>query len=68
MRLGEHTLDNDEDCRVSPSGRRRCAPPVKDVSIEMQIKHPQYDKNKKINDIALLRLSESIPLNDRGKF
>ncbi|KAL5284296.1 hypothetical protein ACFFRR_006528 [Megaselia abdita] len=64
VRLGEHTVDMDPDCKYSPSGRRRCAPPVKDCNIEEKIKHSEFSLQKKINDIALIRLSEPVQLNN----
>lgn len=67
VRLGEHSINEVEDCQLSPTGQRQCAPPVKDIIIEERIKHKEYSRDDAINDIALLRLSESVPLNNPGK-
>lgn len=68
MRLGEHTINQTEDCQISPTGERKCAPPVKDFNIEEKIKHTEYSREDAINDIALVRLSEPVPLNDLGNY
>ncbi|TDG43110.1 hypothetical protein AWZ03_010467 [Drosophila navojoa] len=59
VRLGEHRISTERDCRQQ--GRReKCAPPVKDLGIEKFIIHDKYDSKRIINDIALLRLNESV--------
>uniref|UniRef100_T1GM63 Peptidase S1 domain-containing protein n=1 Tax=Megaselia scalaris TaxID=36166 RepID=T1GM63_MEGSC len=64
--LGEHNLDLNIDCEHSWNGRPTCAPPAKDISIEKQIKHPNHDRIRKIHDIAILKLSESVSLSNRA--
>lgn len=59
IRLGEHRISTERDCRQQ--GRKeKCAPPVKDLGIEKFIIHDKYDSKRIINDIALLRLNESV--------
>lgn len=58
VRFGEHTIGNVTDCDSDGI----CADPVQDIDVEDKIKHPKYSAAKKINDIALLRLSKSVDL------
>lgn len=66
MRVGENTIDQDDDCEVSRTGRRVCAPPPQDIRIEEMVIHPNYRKQKIANDIALIRLSRSVSLDNRA--
>ena len=54
--LGEHHVFKDPDCPKCPSNITRYA-------AEFHV-HENYDKKYKYNDIALIRLSEPIPLFD----
>lgn len=54
VRLGEHDIDNKEDC--SPDGKY-CAPPTQDYFIMKTIIHPEYNARTFANDIALVVLS-----------
>jgi len=53
VRLGEHDTSTVTDCNAEGV----CLDPVQDIDIEKMIKHEKYDRVKKINDIALLRLA-----------
>lgn len=56
VRLGEHNLDNKEDCYIFDS-ERICADPVQDIDVEKIIRHAQFNgRQYNINDIALIRL------------
>ena len=57
--LGEHIVNQDLDCE-----KDRCNPPVIRRGIKKIISHENYDKNDKNyeNDVALVRLSEAVPL------
>lgn len=54
VRLGEHNLDNTEDCDEEGN---YCAPPTQDFYIEDIKVHPLYDSKTFHNDIALIRLA-----------
>lgn len=58
VRLGEHNTDTNKDCRhgADDDNASDCQDPVQDIIIEKAIRHPNYDRSKKVNDIALLRL------------
>ncbi|KAH8388565.1 hypothetical protein KR093_010024, partial [Drosophila rubida] len=59
IRLGEHRISTEKDCRQQ--GRKeKCAPPVVDVGIEKILLHEKYDSKTNINDIALLRLNSTV--------
>lgn len=66
MRFGEHFLDTDEDCESSRNGDKSCALPSLEIEIEKQIPHKKYEKDN-LFDIGLIKLKESVPLNNRGK-
>lgn len=51
VRLGEHRISTLIDCLGDD-----CSDPVQDIPIQTAQKHEQYDKRKKLHDIALLRL------------
>lgn len=64
IRLGEHRISTEKDCRNQ--GRKpKCAPPVVDVGIEKHLIHEQYDTRHYHNDIALLRLNESVTFQSK---
>lgn len=63
VRLGEHRISTETDCiseecvgSTSDDCFGDCRDPVQDILIEERIRHKDYDKTLKINDIALLRL------------
>lgn len=64
IRLGEHRISTDEDCRQQ-GRKKKCAPPVVDVGIEKQLIHEKYDNRHIMNDIALLRLNKSVPFQSK---
>ncbi|KAK7071261.1 hypothetical protein SK128_016446 [Halocaridina rubra] len=60
VRLGEHTLNSDPDCKNG-----ECAPPYQSIGIEDTIIHEQYGSPRqcsRCNDIALLRLDRAVQL------
>ncbi|XP_070491100.1 serine protease 7-like [Chironomus tepperi] len=52
VRLGEHTISKQTDCDDTD----QCADPVQDIMIDSKLKHPQFDRRAKQNDLALLKL------------
>lgn len=62
VRLGENMINENVDCIGNT-----CAPPVKDIDIEVKISHSEYNRFERLNDIALLRLSESVSLDNKGQ-
>lgn len=66
VRLGENTIDQEQDCDGQINGRKKCAPPVIDIDIEERIAHSQFNKPRLTNDIALVRLKASVPLENRA--
>ncbi|XP_017479451.1 PREDICTED: serine protease easter-like [Rhagoletis zephyria] len=66
VRLGEWDTTTNPDCEVDARGEKDCAPRHIDVPIESAIPHPQYDPHSinQINDIALLRLKETVTFTD----
>ncbi|KAH8306423.1 hypothetical protein KR018_010920, partial [Drosophila ironensis] len=66
IRLGEHRISTVEDCRQH-GRKKKCAPPVLDVGIEKMLIHEKYDTRYYYNDIALLRLNQSVPFQKHIK-
>nr|XP_019545590.2 transmembrane protease serine 9-like [Aedes albopictus] len=62
VRLGEHTMDQEEDCRLDDD--RECAPPVRDYNIECIVQHRGYNKRLQKNNIALIRLDQDVTFED----
>lgn len=64
VRLGEHDLTQDRDCRDE-----FCADPAIDIPVVERITHEQYVSGSKAqeNDIALLRLGRSVQFTDTVK-
>ena len=60
--LGEHIVNQDPDC--DDVIKDRCNPPVIIRGIKKIIRHEKFDTNDKNykNDVALVRLSEAVPL------
>lgn len=59
VRLGEHQISSDEDCRVV-RGARTCAPPVEDIGVDDIFIHEHYTNITKYNDIAIVKLSRDV--------
>ncbi|XP_053669159.1 serine protease easter-like [Anopheles marshallii] len=57
VRLGEYNRNTLTDC-ASVDGQMVCAPPVQTLRIESVITHPDYNKPRYANDIALIRLRD----------
>lgn len=66
VRLGEHDLGKDIDCRSDPDEADDCAEPVKDVAVAKWIAHTGFDQKLKHNDIGLVKLSEAANFKSRG--
>lgn len=52
-------MKQEVDCEVYPECSI-CSDPVKDFPIAKKIKHPQYNRAKRLNDIALLKLAKDV--------
>lgn len=59
VRLGEWDTRSDPDC-----SKEGCAPSHKDIATVQSIPHPDYASHNDPNDIALLRLAESVQFSD----
>ncbi|KAK3909566.1 Serine protease easter [Frankliniella fusca] len=66
VRLGEKDARTPIDCEKH-SGEEVCALPPVDVDVERVIKHKDYGQNRFQNDIALLRLAETVSFTDSVK-
>lgn len=66
VRLGEWDLMTAEDCDDQLINEKVCSPAAIDYEIEDKIPHPQYDPygSNQHNDIALLRLKNSVTYTD----
>ncbi|CAD6992754.1 unnamed protein product [Ceratitis capitata] len=66
VRLGEWDTNTNPDCQVDARGVKNCAPTHIDVPIEKAIPHPKFDprSTNQVNDIALLRLKQTITFTD----
>lgn len=62
-RLGETDLSTPIDCNYA-MGEKDCADKYQDISVARFIKHKQYSTSQKKNDIALVKLSKPVKLND----
>jgi len=63
VRVGEYDLSKDKDC--FPGSDWDCAEPVQDFTDFEVIAHPEYNKPKRYqNDIALIKLSQDVVIND----
>ncbi|XP_070490871.1 venom protease-like isoform X2 [Chironomus tepperi] len=58
VRLGEHTISKQKDC----IDLDQCADPVQDIMIDSNIKHPDFNRKTKQNDLALLKLMKPADL------
>lgn len=60
VRLGEHQLSTEMDCRTT-GRRRKCTPPVEDLGFVGIYKHEEFLPHKgAYNDIALIQLARSV--------
>jgi len=59
VRLGEWHLENQTDCTDPRRYEKECTDAV-DYGIEEKVVHPQYNREKRIHDIALIRLDTII--------
>jgi len=63
VRVGEYDLSKDEDC--FPGSTTDCAEPVQDFTDFEVIPHPEYNRPERYqNDIALIKLSRDVEIND----
>lgn len=60
VRLGEHRISSKIDC-VDPSDYGTCSE-ARDIKIDKIIPHENYSKTTRVNDIALIRLSEEVEI------
>lgn len=63
VRLGEYDTSTRVDC-VAIGKESICAPLVQEVAVETTIVHPDYDKNRYLNDIALIKLRNIVDTSD----
>ena len=59
--FGEHVVGTDPDCKTA-RGLKKCSPKVITRTVSKTIVHESYNTKNNRNDIALLRLNESVPL------
>jgi len=66
VRLGEWDKTTNPDCVIDKNGNRDCASAHIDVGVAEIVIHPQYNARSRDqpNDIALLRLAQTIVYND----
>ncbi|XP_017493073.1 PREDICTED: serine protease easter-like [Rhagoletis zephyria] len=64
VRLGEWNTRTEQDCEYDNNGNTFCAPAHRDIDVQTTTIHPQYSSGSKVNDIALLRLAESVDYTD----
>ncbi|KAM8706496.1 hypothetical protein ACLKA7_010720 [Drosophila subpalustris] len=60
VRMGEHNLDEEEDCQYLGGRRRDCLPPYEEFGIEDIRPHPNYRDNSIGFDIALIKLDRQV--------
>ncbi|XP_034476256.1 serine protease grass-like [Drosophila innubila] len=60
VRLGEHNITSDTDCRLNSQKLHVCAPPVQNLAIERVFLHEQYSQQTGHNDIALVKLKYDV--------
>lgn len=65
VRLGEHDLRTDPDCRFNLLHRKKtCAPRFQKFKMEKIIIHENFDNLTKHNDIALIRLDRNVEFSE----
>lgn len=67
--LGEHTKNQEIDCNIyndkfGKEIERDCADPIEVFGIEKFVVHPDYNRPKYSNDIALIRLDRDVVMKD----
>lgn len=67
--LGEHTKNQEMDCNIyndkfGKEIERDCADPIEVFGIDKFIVHPDYNRPKYSNDIALVRLNRDVVMKD----
>lgn len=67
--LGEHTKHQEMDCNIynDKDGKeieRDCADPIEIFGIDSFVVHPDYNRPKYSNDIALVRLNRDVVMKD----
>lgn len=67
--LGEHTKNQEMDCNIyndkfGKEIERDCADPIEVFGIDKFIVHPDYNRPKYSNDIALIRLNRDVVMKD----
>ncbi|XP_055624127.1 serine protease easter-like [Toxorhynchites rutilus septentrionalis] len=60
IRLGEWDLKSDTDC----NSESICSDAPVDVGIESMVKHADYSRETLVNDVALIKLNESVTFTD----
>ncbi|CAG4948009.1 unnamed protein product [Colias eurytheme] len=58
VRLGEYNISSPEDCY-----QNTCETHIQDVGVEKTIVHEEWNRARKTNDIALIRVDEEIDLS-----
>ncbi|XP_034477561.1 serine protease grass-like [Drosophila innubila] len=59
VRLGEHKISTDSDCK-STGSIIKCSPPVEDINVERIFLHEDYSRFTGHNDIALIKLARAV--------
>lgn len=60
VRLGEHDVNTDIDCRQDSRNRTVCSAPHIDIKIEIKTVHEAFETINYHNDIALIRLEKPV--------
>lgn len=61
VRVGDHDISKERDCNYDENGLEvGCAERYQDFAAESFYYHPDYTRSKLQNDIALIRLNDSI--------
>lgn len=65
VRLGEHRISSKIDC-ADPLDSETCSE-ARDIKVEDVIPHEKYNKSTRVNDIALIRLSEEVEVTKESR-
>lgn len=66
--LGEHDTSTDPDCvEYKIFKKKKCAPKIVSVGYDEIIVHGDYQRKKRLNDIAMVRLSQEIEFTESVK-
>lgn len=63
IRLGDYDTSTSQDCDQL-DGQRVCSPPTQTLNIETIVIHQQYNKPRFANDIALIRVRQSVDVSE----